>query len=397
MTSTKRISRLLRMSLLATALALVLTSCIGQRQGISWPALSTVTLDGETKIVVAYESRVELLEPATGQIVTLRDEDGDVRVDDDGNPRRWIIEGGDINDGVQFFSDPLITSDDGEETLLFPTYSQTILEFLAENGRLTNPAGIALDGNVLSNITATDDMFYVPYQVEDLAAISRDSYEEQWRVETEEGVWAAPLLNDGVLYVPSLDHILYAVDAETGEELWTVDLEGAITSTPLFYDDALYVGSYAHKLYKISLDGDILAEHEGENWIWSTPVAYENTIYYTDLSGNVYALLPDGLSLQWEAKPAEKGVRAAPLVTDEYVVVSSRDGKLYWLSRENGSEVFEREVEGRPELLSEILLLEGDEEAGVPYDMIVVGSQDTGNFIAAFQLDNSASVWTYGR
>jgi outer membrane protein assembly factor BamB len=274
-----------------------------------------------------------------------------------------------------------------------------LLEFYVDTARVVTPAGISIEGQVLANMVATDDIFYLPYQEEDLAAVDRSTYDELWRVETEEGIWAAPLLHEGVLYVPSLDHNLYAVDAETGESVWSspVDLEGAITSTPLFYEGHLYVGSYSHKMYKVSLDGNIVEQHEGENWVWSTPVIYDNVLYYTDLSGNIYALSTGDLSVQWSAKPADRGVRAAPLVTEDYVVMSSRDGRLYWLDRESGSEVFDREVEGTPELLSEILLLEQDEEAGVPSDIILVGSLDAGRLVAAFQLENGASLWTYGR
>jgi outer membrane protein assembly factor BamB len=387
-----------RFLVLAVVLVFILAGCVGQRQGISWPALSTVDINGQTGVVVAYEGRIDILDPSNGNIIPLRDSDGNIRTNDNGDTRRWTVEGGEF-ENAQFFADPLKLQDDGEDTLLFAAYNQRLLEFYVNTARVVNPAGISVDGQVLANIAATDDIFYLPYQEQGLAAVSRDSYEELWRIEMEEGVWAAPLLHEGVLYVTSLDHYLYAVDAETGEAVWPnpVDLEGAITSTPRFYEGHLYVGSYSHKMYKISLDGNIVAEHEGENWVWSTPVIYDGTLYYTDLSGNVYALNPQNLSVEWSAKPAERGVRAAPLVTEDYVVISSRDGRLYWLERETGSESFDREVEGTPELLSEILLLEQDEEAGIPSDIILVGSLDAGRLVAAFQLENGASLWTYGR
>lgn len=397
MTITKRATRV-RFLALAAILVFILTGCIGQRQGISWPALSTVDIGGQTGVVVAYEGRIDVLDPANGNVMALRDDEGNIRTDSDGNTRRWTIEGGEF-ENAQFFADPLKLTDDGEDTLLFPAYNRRLLEFYVDTARVVNPAGISIDGQILSNIAATEDTFYLPYHEADLAAVDRSSYEEIWRVETQEGVWAAPLLHDGVLYVTSLDHFLYAVDAETGESVWRspVDLEGAITSKPLFYEGFLYVGSYSHKMYKVSLDGNIVAEYEGKNWVWSTPAVYDGTLYYTDLSGNVYALNPDDLSIVWTVKPADRGVRAAPLVTDEYVIISSRDGRMYWLDRSTGSEVFEREVEGTPELLSEILLLEQNEEAGIPFDIVLVGSLDAGRLVSAFQLDNSASLWTYGR
>jgi outer membrane protein assembly factor BamB len=275
-----------------------------------------------------------------------------------------------------------------------------MLEFTFDSARVIDPAGIPLQSGVLADVATSDDLFFVPYRNGDVQALDRETYEEVWRLDTQEGVWATPVLQDGVLYVSSIDHFLYAVDAETGESVWSnpVDLEGAVAASPLYADGFLYVGSYSHKLYKIDAsNGEIVAEYEGNNWIWGTPVLYEDAIYYTDLSGYVYALNADDLTLIWEERHAERGIRPAPVVTDEFVVAASRDGKVYWLDRETGSLVLDRELEGRPEILSDILLLEADPEAGVDDAIIIVGSTDPGRLVGAFSLENSLPIWVYDR
>jgi len=382
-------------------LALVAAGCVGARQGVSWPALDSVQYNGETRIVVAYENRVELIDANNGSLTRLIDEEGDFVEDADGNRLTWVVEGSEF-ENAQFFSDPVVMTaetDEEERTLLFATYNNSLLEFAATNAQPVRPVGIALDDGVNANLVKDDKILYVPYRNQDLVAFDLESLEEIWRLDTEAGVWAAPLLHDAVLYIPSIDHNLYAVEAATGDFAWStpVDLEGAAASTPLLYDDHLYIGSYSHKLFKITLAGEIVASYEGANWIWGTPAVFNNMLYYTDLSGNVYALNAETLAEVWVSQPAERGIRPAPIVTEDFVIAASRDGRIYWLDRIDGSVVFEREIEGRPEILSELLLLEEDAEAGVPEDMIVVGTVDTGRLVAAFALDNSLPIWVYGR
>jgi len=377
-----------------------LVSCTNVRQGVGWPALSTLTIDGQTVIAVAYEGQVELLDPNNGKDpLILRDEEGDVMLDADGNTERWVVTGAEFENAT-FFSSPLLLEDDSEPTLLLPTYNNRMLEFTLDSAQVVDPTGVPLASGVLAEVATSEDLLYVPYRNGDMAALDRDSYEEVWRLDTQEGVWAKPLLQDGVVYVVSINHLLYAVDADSGEAVWAepVDLEGAIASTPLYDDGFLYVGSYSHKMYKIdAANGEIVAEYEGENWIWGTPVIYEDVLYFADLSGYVYALNADDLSLIWEERHAEKGIRPAPIVTEDFVVAASRDGKVYWLDRETGSLVLDRELEGRPEILSDILLLEADPEAGVDDALIIVGSTDPGRLVGAFALENSLPIWVYDR
>ena len=377
-------------------LSFVVAGCANVRRGVSWPALSTVMIGDEPGVLVSYDNQVVALSPRNGEVLSLLDSEGMIRRDSENNPLTWTINGGDY-ESAQFFANPFLSNEDDATTFMFPTYSNRLMEFDAESLRPINTAGIPLTDGVIADVLVTEDFLYVPYRQQDIVAIDHNTFEEVWRFDTLEGIWATPLLDEGILYVPSVNHLLYALDAESGEELWQVNLDGAITSTPLLYEDFLYVGSYSHKMYKINLRGEIVAEHEGSNWIWGTAVVFDGVLYYTDLGGFVYALNPNDLTEIWAIQAADRGIRPAPIVTEEYVVVASRNGKLYWLNRENGSLVFDREMRGTPEILSDILLLAADEELGINEDMIVVASTDNGNLVAAYQLDNSVEQWVYSR
>jgi outer membrane protein assembly factor BamB len=386
--------------LLIVILSVVVAGCSNVRNGVSWPALSTAIIGDETKIIVTYDSQAVALDPQNGDVLALRDDQDEIRRDADNNPLNWLIDGNNY-EKAQFFANPFHSSADEGDTLIFPTYNLSLLEFYVDTLRPVNSAGIPLTDGVIADALVTDNFVYVSYRQQDVVALDRKTFEEVWRFDTLEGVWATPLLHEGVLYVPSINHLLHAVDAETGEALWPepVDLEGAIASTPLYYNGFLYVGSYSHKMYKISLNGEIVAEHEGSNWIWSTPVVYDDVLYYADLRGSVYALNPNDLTEIWAVQPATRGIRPSPIVTEDYVVVVSRNGSLYWLARDNGSLIFEREMRGAPEILSEILWLKADETVGIDNDedLIIVASTDSKNFVAAYRLDNSVEQWVYSR
>lgn len=387
-----------RRALILAFVFLTAVGCSNLRMGTDWPALDTLNLYGDDKIYVAWNDQVNVLEPSNGSPVSLRNPEGEIRRLDNGEPRRWTLLGGDY-EGAQFFTRPFLLGDD---FALIPAYNNRIFEVDLANARIESPLGIPIDGNVLADMAVDEDHFYVPYQTGDVAAIDRETYEVNWTIETEEGVWARPLIVDDVLYFGSMNHLLYAVDTDTGQVLWTADLEGAISSTPAFYQDHLYIGSFSHKIYKISTEGRIVDTYEGENWVWSTPVIVDDVLYYTDLSGFAYALqLIEGGGMReiWRLRAATRGIRAAPLVAENNVVVGSRDGHVYWLDRDEGVVVGSREIEGTPEILADLLLLEPGQRNTLQEAFVVVGTTNPGRLVVAFPLDlNSGNVgWSYSR
>lgn len=384
-----------RFLLLSVFVLLVSAGCVGARIDISWPALGTVELNGESRVLVAYKDRIDAVDPVNGSVVRLLNNDGEVRVDSEGNPRLWRVDGTDAQ-GAQYFALP--TSVDAD-TLLFPTYSSSIVPVNVPTASVDGTA-LTLPGQVIAPMVQGDSWLYVPIRSQGIVAIDPTTAEVQWQIgSTREGVgaWGTPLLHDGVLYVPLFDHYLHAVDAETGQDIWEpLNLEGGIVTTPLLYEDHLYVGTFSHMLYKITLDGEIVGQYEAQNWIWGTAAEYDGTLYIADLSGVVHAVNPETMDAVWSNKIAERGIRPAPVVTDEYVIVASRDGKIYWLYREDGTLAFDREVEGRPEILSDIVFIPANEEARILQDMIVVGTKNLSHLAVAYDMEGR-ELWVFGR
>lgn len=358
--------------------------------GVSWPAVSKV--GDEQNILLAFNNQVDLIDPVDGKPIKLLNEDGQVRVDEAGNPRIWKLTGGEAPS--QFYSSPMLVD---EDTMLVAAYDKKLFEVDLPSSRVENPSGVATDGHNVSGITPGNDLFYLGFTERNLVALNRSDFSKAWTFETEHGVWDRPLLVDDTLYFTSLDHNLYAVDAESGDLRWKLDLNGAATSAPLFANDHLYIGGFAKKVYEISTDGKIVNEYATDDWIWSTPIIVDDVLYTADVSGSVYALnVNDGFSLRWKAaQVSTRAIRPTPLVYDDYVIVVSRDHRVYWLNREDGSVISDwtRELQG--EILTDILLIEPDEERGIDEPLVVVGTTVPQELLVAFTLERGERQWTY--
>jgi outer membrane protein assembly factor BamB len=414
-------------------LALLLAGCGPSRHGVSWPSLDLVTVEGQPLVLVTYNTNIDLIDPYLGGARF------NFTTGENTQSAPWSINGANYGN-LQFYTSPLASSEDGNDTLIFPSYANEnnkLIEFNLDTSIPVNTAGFPLSGEVVADITLGDGLVYVGYRREDLVALDAETYTEVWRLDTTAGVWTAPLLHEGVLYVPSIDHNLYAVDAETGVVQWQVNLEGGISATPLLYNDFLYVGSFSHKLFKISLDGEIALSFTGNSWLWSTPVISESVgaspindeatvdaeatedvsaeateepttapvemtdtgsaiLYYSDLDGYVYALNADTLSLIWQTRPASRGIRPAPLLVNGFLIVASRDGIVYWLDPNTGATLQQAAFKDNAEMLSDLLYLPADEANHRPA-LLLVASTDTGKLVTAFNLETFTQQWVYNR
>jgi outer membrane protein assembly factor BamB len=388
--------RLVRWQVLALLiiLAFVLVGCGPTRHGVSWPSLDLVSINEQALVLVTYNTHIVLLDPVSGLRYGLG-------TNADGSQINWEINGANYNNN-QFYASPLLSSENERETVIFPGYSNDtprLLEFYLDNGQAVNSAGFPLSDGVIADVVEGDGLIYLAYRQGDLVALNAETFAETWRLDTTAGVWASPLLNEGTLYVPSVDHNLYAVDAATGAIHWQLNLEGGVSATPLLHNGFLYVGSFSHKLFKISLDGQIVTSFTGNNWLWSSPVVENDVIYYSDLGGYVYALNADDLSQIWQARPAERGIRPAPILYGNYVIVGSRDGRIYRLNRDTGAintATDIAEFKDRVEILSDMLYLPADEATNRPA-LLIAASTDAGKLVNAFNLDTFTTQWVYPR
>jgi outer membrane protein assembly factor BamB len=358
----------------------------------TWASLS-LTSDSQN-VFLAFGDRVVLIDPVDGSEVKLKTAAGQVRLDDQGNPRLWELKSPDST-ALHFYAAPIFTD---QNVLLVPSYDKKLLTADFSAARIDDPTGVALDGHIVADIAATDKMLYVPLRENSVVAYNRSDMSVAWKFDTEHGVWAKPLVEDNVVYLASLDHFLYAVDATTGQLVWKTDLQGALTSTPAYVDGHLYIGSLGRKIFDVSAsDGSILAQYDAHDWVWGTPAVQDNVLYVGDMAGYLYALNVggDGFTEKWVVQAATRPIRATPVLTDKAVIIGSRDNNLYWLSRDNGSTTFSRQMHG--EVLSDMLVIGPEQNANLTDHLLLVSTMASSELLVAFTLDNGERRWAYGR
>ena len=380
-------------SILMLLLVLASTSCVGTRMGVSWPSVGLIDLNGQQHLSLSYDDQVAILNPANGVLARLTNpESGNPIRDNENNPRSWILSGASY-ENAKFYALPIRLD---EETLLVADHNKKLLKvdsIVAEVQR-----AMPLSDQVVASMLEVEDVIYVPYQNGGLRATSTIDFSELWTFPTNAGIWAQPLLVGDMIVFPSVDHRVYAIDRYSGAQLWAADLGGSVASTPLLANGRLYVGSFNKSFFEISLDGQILNKFDTQNWVWGTPAIDEyGIVYVADLSGYVHALdTNNALAERWSMQVADRGIQAGPLYYDQRVVVSSRDGKVYWLDSRDGGLINAREIEGAPELLGNLLLLEPSETMDIDEPLIIVSSVDPGKLLIAFGVDGR-QTWVYPR
>lgn len=373
-------------------LAVVLTACGPTHTEPRWASLRAVNETGQ--VILAFGDRLTLVNAVDGKPASLLDADGEVRVDENGNARLWEVVSPDSQQ-TRFYNAPIFLD---EDTMLANSYDRRLLEVdvpaARADGQIVNVDDVQ---HMVSGLVSDGERVYVGLSEHDLLAYNLGTLDLAWRVTTEYGVWAEPVIVDGTVYFSSLDHFLYAVDAETGELRWKTDLQGAITGSPVYQDGHLYVGSFARKVFDVSAEtGEILAEAPTSDWVWSAPAISEDRLYAADVSGSVYAFdISDGLTQDWAQRVSQRSITPSPLVAGEYIVVGSRDQNVYWLNQSDGAVVDTRQVAG--EVLANLVLLEPAETNELTEPLVIVSTSAMNELLVAFTLESGQRQWVYGR
>jgi outer membrane protein assembly factor BamB len=391
-------SRWLRRGLTAAALIILpilLSSCVGGPVDPVWGSLS---LYGDPQhILFAFNDRIVMLDPVDGRPVPLRDNEGNVRLDDQGNPRIWQIL---TTEGTpaKFFLSPIPLDDD---RLLVVSYDRGLFEVDAPTARFENPAGQSLGGQqVVAPPLLDGETLYIPFNGNNLIARQGTDFNQIWELRTSQGMWSQPLLIDGILYATSLDHNLYALNPETGDVLWQLDMGGAVTAQPVFLDGYLYVGTFGRQFHQVEIGqtGRIIASYPTRDWVWSEPAVQDGVFYFGDVGGNLYSLRNGDGSFEEVMPPvkvANGSIVATPLLTEDAIVVGSRDNFTTWVGRSTGEIIAQRQMAGS--VLANMLLIEPSEQNELSRPIVVVSTMNHTEFVVAFAADTGERIWAYTR
>jgi len=170
------------------------------------------------------------------------------------------------------------------------------------------------------------------------------------------------------LLVGSHDSAVHCVDLRTGAGLWRHRTTSYINGTPAVVDRTVVFGGCDGMLHLADVaSGSTIHEIEVGSYVAGSPAVFENTAYLGTYAGVVRAIALDTGRTVWVYEPDEgpEPLVASPAVTDQLVVVGSRDGRVHAIDREHGSRqwisVVGGAVDGSPVVLGNQVLVASDD------------------------------------
>ncbi len=166
--------------------------------------------------------------------------------------------------------------------------------------------------------------------------------ERRWEYNALGGITASPLVRDSVVLVTTLHGELQAVNVSNGRRIGYVVLESAVAGTPAWDGVHAYVPlanaeeslvclsmTRAQKVWGVSLGP-----------IESSPLLFKDRLYVTTLDGIVYSVKKeDGMEVwKFESAPkaARKPIRSSPATDGRVLVFGSDEGTIFGLDIETG-------------------------------------------------------------
>ncbi len=120
---------------------------------------------------------------------------------------------------------------------------------------------------------------------------------QEWVFETDNWVWAAPIIDEDIIYVSTLSGHVYAIDNVNGNQRWEVELDTKVIGSPVVFDrkrgdvtqKSLAVPSADKNIFSLSLfDGKQTGIFSTDLPIKSSPVLYEDLLYAHTLDGKIF-------------------------------------------------------------------------------------------------------------
>jgi eukaryotic-like serine/threonine-protein kinase len=220
-----------------------------------------------------------------------------------------------------------------------------------------------------------------------LYAITLATGNEKWKVQLGP-IKASPSVHNGRIYVGDADGKFYCVDTK-GNRLWSFETQGEIAGGANFAGDHILIGSHDATLYCLDKDGKKVWDFKTEGPVNGSPAVIgdrtfvagcDSSLHIIDVktakelaaidlggqAGATAAIRGDGLyvgtmnnemlaislkaqRIDWrfEAPKRKQPFYASAAVTDDLVIVGSRDKKVYALDRKTGEEKWSFLTENR--------------------------------------------------
>jgi outer membrane protein assembly factor BamB len=171
-----------------------------------------------------------------------------------------------------------------------------------------------------------------------------------------EGIYSAPIVEDGFVYFGAYDGKVYALDAETGIPIWSFETDDPIVASMTLNDGILYAGSTDGRLYAIETSvclqicpRSAATIFDTGSSIWAAPLLVGDVIYVADMDGNLHARQAadvtkpvDGFTFKTDA-----GLTMDPTAAgDDTILLGGIDKKLFAIDAETGQQRWGQPFDG---------------------------------------------------
>lgn len=159
---------------------------------------------------------------------------------------------------------------------------------------------------------------------------------------------------------------IYGIDINTGTEVWKVDTKLPVISTPLINNEIVYIGSNDSNYYALSLDSGAVKWKINlhSKLIGGSAIDANGNLITGAVDGSIYSLSPGTGEVNWKT-PTYGAVISSPVVSGNYIYVSSYDSYVYSLDASTGkvlwSSMLENKVKTTPVIWKEYLFVAADE------------------------------------
>ncbi len=328
-------------------LTLTLTGCAGRGllAGSSWPGLSA----DETYAYVAFNQTVHAISLDNGR-------------------QEWLFPTEPTNEQA-FFATPARA---GEDLLIVGGYDGIVYALDVDNGSVVWTYEESTD-RIIGGAAIVGDLALVPSADGALYALNwNDNGRLNWKFQTDEALWAAPLVYEDRVYLTSKDHNVYAITLDGGDLIWSQNLGYAMVSTPVLVDEVLLVGTFGSQLVAVDIEnGEPLWSADAGNWVWASPAIYEDSALYGDVDGNYYStdINSGNSSGPWQP---DGPITASPVLNTDTAYLVVEDGFVYAINASNRAPIWPQPLELDGELRTTPVLQN---------DMLLVATENPENLI----------------
>jgi len=278
-----------------------------------------------------------------------------------------------IVDGIIYVSGAGLGSDTGR-LYVIDIFKGEVIDRLPRDGEV---------GPIIGGPVVADGVVYVASVDGNVYAFNTTNGSEIWRFETEDKIWATPVLYQDTLIVGSFDKKLYAIDIADGSLKWSYEAGGPIATEALVFEETVYFGSFDRNFYAINLsDGSLKWQFTAQGWFWAAPLEYNGEIYAPCLDKNLY-VLDAGQGAEIEKYEMSGQLVSSPVLLDNMIVVATKEGKLHIINGDS------RDIR----LLTD-LALSVSAPLAASEGIIYVHTQEK-ETIYAIDIETRMEVWSY--